>query len=59
MVDRDELIKLLTTYWPEADYSILNGMAEDIIQSILPLIYEKAREAVSNKKIELYSGNER
>ncbi|MEN6624265.1 MAG: hypothetical protein ABFD50_22300 [Smithella sp.] len=55
MINREEVIKLLKTYWPEADYSILNGMAEDIIKSILPAIYEKTREAVSNKKIELYS----
>jgi hypothetical protein len=37
MIDHEELIKLLKKYWPESDYSILNGMAENIIESITPV----------------------
>lgn len=41
MIEHEELIKLLKSYWIEADYNILNGMATDIINKILPVIHEK------------------
>lgn len=47
MISPEELIKLLKSYWTEAEYSILSEMAENVIKSILPAIYEEAREAVS------------
>ncbi|MEN6412510.1 MAG: hypothetical protein ABFC84_07075 [Veillonellales bacterium] len=50
MINRVEVIKVLKSYWPEADYKTLNIMADNIITHVIPVIFEEVRQAISERK---------
>jgi sugar-specific transcriptional regulator TrmB len=53
IINRNEIIKLLGTYLPDAGEERLNKMAEDIIIEIIPVLYTSVKKAVSKEKSNL------
>ena len=54
LIDREEIIKLLAAYWPEADNETLDKMAEDVIVDIIPVLCSAVRKAINNEKSEFF-----
>lgn len=54
LIDREEIIKLLASYWPEADNETLDKMAEDVIIDVIPALYSAVRKAINNEKSEFF-----
>lgn len=50
MIEREEVINLIKSYFPGADYETIIKLADDVIRDIIPMMHTTIRKAVNDEK---------
>lgn len=53
MIEREKVVNLLKSYFPDADYEIIERLADDVIRDIIPVMHATIRKAVNEEKSKL------